>query len=207
MELKEYLKILIKHFKIILFSAILLSLSAFIFTINKPVYYQAIGSMTITPKSSAELKNIYQYDGYYALQASNLFGITISSWLANPDIVTEIYKKAGYSTEGMSTQALSKTIKTSQNLNSSLITFQLNDLDKEKVRKLALAVIELVKEKTALINKDSNSKINFEIVSNEPLVNRIDPKKIFNTAVGFLIGLFLGGFLAFVIEYFSNEKS
>lgn len=204
MELKEYLKILGRHFGLILGIAILLALAALIFSITKPISYQAIGSLTITPRSNVALKDVYQYDGYYALQASNLFGATVASWLANPDIVIEIFKKAGYSGEGLSSASLSKMIKTNQNLNSSLVTFQLNGNDENKVRKLALATIDVVKEKTSAVNRASEAKVNFEIVASEPLINKVMPQKALNTLVGFLGGLFLGGFLAFVIEYFKK---
>jgi len=204
MELREYLKIFKKHLVLILVITFLLTAAAFVFTLNQPIRYQANGSLTIVPKSIAELKNIYQYDGYYALQASNLFGTTISSWLANPDIVTEIYKKAGYSSEGMNPQSLSKLIKTNQTLNSSMVTFQLVDENKEKADKLAKATIEVVREKTNKFNQTAGTRVNFEIVSNPPLINKVEPKKELNTAIGFLAGLILGIFGAFVIEYFKK---
>jgi len=204
MELREYLKIFKKHLVLILVITFLLTAAAFVFTLTQPIRYQANGSLTIVPKSIAELKNIYQYDGYYALQASNLFGVTISSWLANPDIVTEIYKKAGYSSEGMSPQSLSKLIKTNQTLNSSMVTFQLVDENKEKADKLAKATIEVVREKTNKFNQTAGTRVNFEIVSNPPLINKVEPKKELNTAIGFLAGLILGIFGAFVIEYFKK---
>lgn len=201
MELKEYLRIFKKHFKLIIATTILLTLAAFIFTLTQPISYQATGSLTIVPKSIAELKNVYQYDGYYSLQTSNLFGVTITSWLGNPDIVTEIFQKAGYTTEGISVQALSKFINTSQMLNSSSVTFRLGDRDENKTQKLATATIEVVRNKTVEFNQAAGTRVNFEIVATSPLVNKVEPKKELNTAVGFLSGLILGVFLSFVLEY------
>jgi capsular polysaccharide biosynthesis protein len=202
-ELKEYLKIVQRNLGLIIVVTILVALFAYIFTAKQPVTYEANANFTIIPKSAAELKNVYEYDGYYALQAAVLFGNTLASWLQSPDIVVEIFKKAGYELEKtQSSKSLAKLIKPTLVPNSFSVKFQLKDRDENKAQKLAQATTEIVQNKTTEFNQRAGSKANFEVAASEPIILEVKPKKEFNTMVGALAGLILGVFLAFVRQYF-----
>ena len=204
MELKEYLKIIQKNLGLIIISIILVALFAYLFTLKQPIVYEADVSLTIIPKPGIELKNVYEYGGYYDLQAATLFGTTIASWLSSPDVVTEIYKRAGYEIKEVTSKALAKLIKTTLAPSSFSIKLQLKDRDKNKAQKLARATTEVIQNKTAEFNQKAGAKANFEIVASEPVIFEVKPKKEFNTLVGALAGLILGIFLAFVAEYFKK---
>lgn len=205
MELKEYLKILRQNLKIIVFATVLITLSAYVFGLMQPITYEANANLTIIPKTSVELHNVYEYGGYYDLQAAFLFGNTIATWLQSPDIVFNIIKNSGYQIEKTNSNSLSKMIKITVSPNSSAIKFQIKDKDKDKARKLANAAILEVKNKTAEFNQRAGTKVNFEIFSSDPVIIEVKPKIGFNTATGALAGLVLGIFLAFVFEYFRKS--
>jgi len=206
MEFKEYLKILRKNLTLIVIATFVVALVAYIFSIKQTNVYEANSSLTIVPKPALELKNVYEYDGYYALQAATLFGNTVVvGWLQSPDIILEIYKRAGYDPGVKNSKALSKLIKATPVPDSFAIRFQLKESDKEKVLKVAQSTIEVIKDKVAEFNQKAGTKSNFEIVAAEPVVIEIRPDKGFNTLVGAALGLIFGIFLAFVVEYFRKS--
>lgn len=206
MEIKDYLKILRKHLGMIIIITLLFGLFAYVFTLKQDVTYEASGNLTVVPKPTVELKNVYEYGGYYALQAASLFINTIAFWLQSPEIVAEIYKKAGYEIEkGQTSRSLSKLIKTTILPNSFSLKFQLKNKDKTRAEKLAIAVGVVVQEKVAEFDQKTTSKDKFEVLTPHPNIVEIRPKKAFNTAVGALAGLVFGVFLVFVIEYFRKS--
>jgi len=202
-ELKEYFKILQKNLWLIIVTTILVALVAYVFTLRQPITYEANANLTIIPKPNTELKNVYEYDGYYALQAASIFSLTMASWMQNPDTVAEIYQNSGYKIDkGQTSKSLSKLIKPTASPNTFSLGLQLKNKDKTKVQKLTKAAIEVAQNKTAEFNKTAGSKINFEVTASEPTILEVAPKKTLNTGIGAVAGLVLGIFLAFALEYF-----
>jgi len=204
-ELREYFKILRKNLGLIIVATILVAFFTYLFTLRQPTLYESNANLTIIPQSKTELKNVYEYGGYYELQTATLFGSTIASWLCSPDIVAEIYQKAGYEIKNRTSKALSKLIKTTFIPSSFSIKLQLKDEDKNKAQKLTRATIETIQNKTAEFNQKAEIKTNFEVVAAEPVILENRPKEGFSTAIGALAGLVLGIFLAFIAEY--SKKS
>ena len=205
MELREYLKIFQKNISLILACAVLVGTAAFVYTFRQPVTYETAGNITVVPKSAGELKNVYEYDGYYALQAAASFTTTITSWLGSPDTVSEIYQKAGLDVGNQSAKALSKFVKTTPIANSFSLKYQLSTTEKEKTSKLAKAATDVVKEKTTSFNQKTSSKLNFEINSDEPIIIENKPPVTLYTIAGTLAGFVLGLFLALLREYFKKN--
>ena len=59
-----------------------------------PAKYDASVALNVIRVNREETGD-YQYDGFYAIQASNLFAETIVSWLETPAVVKEIYEQSG----------------------------------------------------------------------------------------------------------------
>lgn len=205
MEFKEYIRIIQKNLWLIAVSIILVAAFAYVYTARQPIIYEANSDLTIIPKSGTELKNVYEYDGYYALQSASLFGNTIISWFQSPDIVADIYQKSGVSVDNTSSKSLGKLIKASLVPNSFSVKFQIKDTNKERVLKLAKTTTSAIQNKTANFNQKSTTKVKFEIADSEPIIITVRPQKEFYTLVGALAGLILGTFFGFVFEYFRKS--
>jgi len=204
-ELREYLKIFQKHFWLILISIILIAAGAFIFVKRQKIAYEANGDLTVVPKANEQLKNVYEYDGYYALQAATVFNTTVSAWLQSPNTVTEIYQKAGYEiNQNTKSKALSKTIKTTLMPQSFSLRFRLQDPDKEKVAKLAKSTVVIIQDRTNIFNQKAGSKLNYEISASEPVIIENRPPVTLYTVAGLFAGLVLGLFLSLLLEYFKK---
>jgi hypothetical protein len=61
----------------------------------------------INSQSTAE----YQYDGYYALQAADLFAQTVVSWFSTPSVLREVYDQASMDPEITTVSSLANRFK------------------------------------------------------------------------------------------------
>lgn len=206
MEIKEYLKIFRKSAVIILLCVIFVTLGAYVFTVRQKVVFEGNGSLTIIPKPATTTKsNFYEYDGYYALQASGLLGNSITAWLQSPDVVFEIYKQAGIDTTGLSAKQLVKSMKAEMLVGTFAVKFQIKNSDRNRAESLAKSTISVIQNKTAEFNQKAGTKINFELQADPPVITELKPKKELELIAGALAGLILGIFLSFVLEYFKKS--
>jgi capsular polysaccharide biosynthesis protein len=93
MELKEYIKIIKKRSKLILVVATITGSFAFLFSTIQPVKYETSLSLFINKNETQETDD-FKYDGYYALQASEIIADSIEQWLKSPEFVNAVYQKA-----------------------------------------------------------------------------------------------------------------
>jgi len=61
-------------------------------SLQKPIFDVSL-SLSVAPQEREQTQD-YQYDGYYALQAADIFSDTVASFFQSPENVVEIYKKA-----------------------------------------------------------------------------------------------------------------
>src|SRR3990167_294282 len=84
-----------------------------IFSLIRPISYDTSLAFTINRINKQETAE-YQFDGYYAIQASDLFSQTVMSWLMTPSVLLEIYQQAGIDPKISSLEEISSRFKTRQ---------------------------------------------------------------------------------------------
>jgi len=200
MELKDILQI-IKRRIIILVVIIILTLGITIYwTAKTPEKYET--SFIITVQANREQSFEYQYSGYYAIQASELFINTIIGWVKSPTFVADIYKRAEIEFDNKKLKTLAKKIY-ARKVPPQNISLIITDRNKERAEKIANSTIALITEKTNEINQLANSAANFEIVGSKFITIPLKPNLLFNAIITFLVSLIIGLILIFAIEYFS----
>lgn len=213
MELKNYLEVLKKNWILIVLITLVAGFSAYFFTNSqKPIYEGGLTMMVSpVPKDDGINKNYYSYDGFYALQSSQLFTNNISSWLNSPDVVIDIYKQAKINIDASQVTELktkiSTTLRSAQSANN-MVDALFTDSKKENITKLSDAAFIIIDEKVQQFNQSTSNKITYRV---ERLANpfsvEILPKVNLNTTIGLIGGFILGIFLAFLINYFQKSKS
>lgn len=137
----------------------------------------------------------YQFDGYYALQAADLYAQTVVSWFATPAVVRDIYATAGLEPDLTSQSAFASKFRTKR-YSAQNIVVRFSESDVERARKLASAVTDTLRKRTATLNETADRKAIFEIVASDPVVTERRPPVATAAAVaalgGFLVGVFAG---------------
>jgi len=208
----EYLKVIKKQWLVIVITIIVVWLASFIYTQRQPISYEGSTTLWITPVSSIGQKEVpyYEYDSYYSIQAGQLYALTVTSWLKSPDVIAEIYKKAGVDfTIGKmkeATQSLQATFATGS-LTNMAVNVKITHSNQAELSKLIDATTSVTQNKTQEYNTQAQQKITFNVVGGLPFIIENKPSSILNSLIGILAGLVLGIFFAYFKEYFFKKET
>lgn len=204
MELKDYLKALNQHKTMIIGLTILVALAFWLFAVYQPVVYDASIAFNIN-RTAKQKTTDYQYDGYYAIQASNLFAQTIMSWLMTPSFLLEVYQQAGVEPSIDYLDKFANRFQTKK-FSPQNVAVRFKERDEATAQKISQALISTIEQKAQESNKTSEGDSLFQVIGSEPVIvpYRMDAK--IATAIGAVIGLMLGCFLAYLAWYFKREN-
>jgi capsular polysaccharide biosynthesis protein len=201
MELKEYLKIIKKNSKLILIISIITAASAFVFSVVQPVKYETSLSLTII-KDKTQITDNFKYDGYYALQASEIIADSIEQWLKSPVTVDAIYKEAQVDLEFKNIKSYTKKF-IARKMSSQQVEVKFKTNAREEAEKISQAVAEVINNKVKILKESSEQEISFSVDSENPVIVESRPDAILNLIIGLVSGLALGIFIVFLRRYFS----
>jgi len=198
----DYLKILNKYKKLILIFTILVTFFSFLFAYLKPPVYNVSIAFTIGRTSQQETSD-YQYDSYYAIKASELIGETIQSWFMTPSVVLEIYKEADIAPQIKDLNSFTGKFRTKK-YSAQNIVLRFSERDYTTAERLSRAILKKIPEKAEKLNKNSKGETLFNIEGSLPVIVAYKSDIKIVTAVGFITGILLSLFIAYVIYYFKE---
>jgi capsular polysaccharide biosynthesis protein len=200
MELKEYLKIIKKNSKLFLIIGIITAVSAFIFSIAQPVKYETSLSLSII-KDKTQVTDNFKYDGYYALQTSEIIADSIEQWMKSPETVDAIYKEAQVDSEFKNIKSYTKKF-IARKMSSQQVEVKFKTDTREEAEKISQAVVEIINNKVKTLKESSEQEISFLVDSENPVIVENRPDAILNLIIGLISGLALGIFIIFLKRYF-----
>ncbi len=200
MELKEYIKIIRKNFKLILSVAIITGISAFLFSIVQPLEYEVSLSLFVNKDKTQETDD-FKYDGYYALQTSEMIANSIVEWLKSPGIVNSIYQKAEVTYDFKNIKSYTKKF-TVNKMSTQYVEVKFKTNSEEDAEKISLAIVEVILFKVKDLGENSEQELSFLIESGTPVIIESKPDAILNLIIGLVSGFALGIFVVFGKEYF-----
>ncbi len=174
-------------------------LIALIFAMTTPVQYDTSIAFFINRTNVVETTE-YQYDGYYAIQASDLFSQTVMSWFLTPSVLLEIYDRAGIDPQISSIEEITSRFKT-RKYSPQNIVVRYQERDRDTAEKIAMAITDVVEEKAAAANQTADSKALFEVKGGAPVIVEKKPNIAINTVIGLLAGFVLSIVVAYSIAY------
>jgi len=193
MELKEYLKIIKKDFKIFLAVISAVFVVVFSYFLFRPNIYDTSITMNITRIGSQQSLD-YQYDNFYRLQADEKFAETIVEWLKSPRIVADTFERSDVKEKGYSQDDFFQSLR-GEKRSSQVIFISFSSPTENSAQKLSLSIKNLLSETTENLNKDQKEDTWFGLVGEEPVV----AKRRYNYPIIFLAALMGGVFLGFWI--------
>lgn len=186
----------------LIFLALVGSLVAAVFAARQPVRYQTSISFAVNRIDKAP-STTYQYDGYYAIQAADLFSQTVVSWFSTPSVLVEVYERAGVSTAPTSLRNLTSRFKTKKYAAQNIVvTF--GEETEERARLIAEAVTATMQTRAAKLNQTAEAQALFEIVGSKPVIVATKPSIVTFAVAGFLVGFLVGLTLLSLTAYLRN---
>ena len=165
-----------------------------------PVTYESSLSFTVNQINKQETQD-YQFDGYYALQASDLFSDTIVSWFQTPSFLLEVYNRAGVEPNIESISSFTSRFKMRKYSAQNLV-LNFSSPEKEKAEKVSAAIIEHVEERASELNQNADREALFEVIGSEPVIVKKDLTIAMGIIYGAIVGLVIGLFITSVVSAF-----
>ena len=205
MELREYFKIIGRHWLVFLLSIIVLTLGTFLYLKMQPKTYLASTTLTVNKASAVKQSQVsyYIYDNYYNVQSSQLFSQIVTSWFSSPSVVSEIYDKAGVVVPDVAQSKLSKTFKALRQ-EPATINVMLVSANRDDTGKLIDAAATVMQEKTNELARTDKENV-YDIVKFNSVVSENITNLKFDLIIAFLVSIMFGAVLALGIEYFKKS--
>lgn len=202
MELRDYIKILVKYCWIIIIFALLTSgVSYYLVSKTKPVF-TGYKNLVVSKKTNSVSSDYYQYDGYYLAEAASLQAKNLSIWLGSSSTIIDIYGRSGQNVSIADDKQVKSLIAVKNDPSSSVIVVSSKDEDKALLENRLKAIDTVSADYLKSIDKENAYEIQIsDIVIAEGIV-----KTKTNTFAGFLSGLIIGIVIAFGVEYFKADK-
>ncbi|MFH0952047.1 MAG: hypothetical protein V1838_02540 [Patescibacteria group bacterium] len=199
MELRAYITIIRKSLIWLIIVTLLTGAVGFIMAFASATKYDTSLAFSINRINKQETAD-YQFDGYYAIQASDLFTQTVTSWLATPSVLLEIYQTAAIDPQIRSLSSFSSRF-TTKKYSSQNIGINFKERDEITAEKISAAIITVLQEKTATINQTADAKSLFAIVGSPPVIVMTKPVIWQWTVVGLVAGFLLALIFIYIVYY------
>lgn len=198
-------KSLMRSIRTTLILAVIGALAGGITASLMPVSYESSLSFTVNQINKQETTD-YQFDGYYAIQASDLFSETIVSWFQTPSFLLEIYNRAEVDPQIESIGGFTSRFKM-RKFSAQNLVLNFSEKDELTAEKLSTAIISHVEERANELNQNAERKALFEVVGSNPVIVKKEITVFEGILYGFLAGLVLGLFVVSVMSAFSKLEN
>lgn len=188
MELKHYLKILQKHWKMILAAAAAVAVVVGIASVYWPTRYKSELTVYVQRVPEDPPAGDYTYDGFYAQQAAEAYTDTVEGFLQSRDIIRQALAASNLSTDTNMVRAVEKRLEV-EKVAPQLINVSLTMETQNKATALIKEIAAVTKERAKTLNQQENEAMVIDLVNPDPLESSVKPWLELNVVVGFLGGL------------------
>lgn len=126
------------------------------------VHYSHLVSITERERSPD-----YTFDGYYALQATDLFTATLAGWTGAPEVIVAAYIEAGLPVPDKGARQLRKTVSARQTA-PQLVEVTVSADSKKTAERLARGLIAVTDRNVALYHEEGIPALQFSVVTTNP---------------------------------------
>ncbi len=173
MELRDYLKVYWSQRWLIGSIVLVATVAAYVVTATQPVRTGVSVSYAVN-RVNKEATPDYQYDGYYALQATDLFAQTVVSWFSTPSVLQEMYGRANLDSEIQSVDSLPSRFRVKK-YSAQNIVVRFTERDEARAQALVRGMAGVMGERTSQLNRSADNKSIFEVVGSTPVIAPAQP--------------------------------
>jgi uncharacterized protein involved in exopolysaccharide biosynthesis len=168
----------------------------------QPTKYAVTQSFAIN-RADKQSTPDYQYDGYYALQAADLFAQTVVSWFQTPPILQQIYTSANLDIEAQTANDLPARFKVKK-YSAQNIVVRFQESTPERAKTLAAAVKKDLEQRSEGLNQSADGHSVFTIVGQEPTYNDARPPMALLLSAAFVVSAGCALLIAALRQYLGN---
>lgn len=204
MSLRDYIQVLIKNWWKIVGLAVMLAVIAYTLATRRPPTYEGIITLTVIGKSQPS-SQFYNFDGFYSLQANGLVVDIVSSWLASPNMIKEIFDQAGVDLPVDNIKRLRKVLLYNKpSANAGVIDVSFLKQNRADVTKVLTATKSVIQSKLQGLKEAQAFYSDIQLQISDPLVIEQRPKPLQEVLAVGLAGAILAGLIVIIREYIKH---
>jgi capsular polysaccharide biosynthesis protein len=189
-----------KYLWLVVIATLLVGGSAYVWAKKSPTTYRTSISFAVNRINKQDTPE-YQFDGYYAIQASDLFSQTVVSWFFTPSFILEVYDTAGVTPVIDTLEKFTGQFKTKKySAQNIVVTYP--ERDRATAEKIASAIMINVAQRAQELNQSSDQKALFEVVGAKPVIVEQPANIATKTVLGLIVGLVAALGVIYLVRYF-----
>lgn len=202
MELREYIRLIRKQKAIFITLWVAVVAFSMAWFWAQPVRYDVSVPVEVS-RAGTQSTADYQYDQYYRLQADEKFAETVSQWLKDPTVATEILRAADQDPMAASLRSLSKTFR-AEKLASSFVQVRFQVSRPAQAQTMTEAIRTILNQRTQAMNQQAQSPDWFVLDVGTPAVLQSRWNGMLFGSAALVGGLLAALFGISVVEYWKE---
>ncbi len=199
-----YLSRFRQYLGLILVVSILGGLLAYAIASRTGRQYQVHFSYVVSLRERED-SNEFRFDGFYALQATDLFSQTVAEWISTPEIVVAAYKEAGLPLPGTDPHAVSRIIEAKKTA-PQLVEITVKEKTADRAHKLTEGLKVVMNKNIEMYDTQGIPALQFRIVPTEPWTGSSELSAPLIGSATFLFLLFVGINLVLLLISFEGSQ-
>lgn len=158
----------IRALPLLLVIASLVAAAVYGWVVHRGSEYRAYYSYVVA-LTEREAAPDFRFDGYYALQATDLFSETLAAWLRTPELVVAAHQQAGLPLPTTNPRQVARLVEATKAA-PQLVTVMIRGSDSTTVEQLSHGMMKATAERVAMYHDQGVPALQFEVVPTEPWV-------------------------------------
>lgn len=204
MELIDYLRVISRRKVLIIVLVAVITIGGVLLVEFLPEAQYTSISLAVGREGKQETQD-YKYDGFYSLQASELFAETVVSWFLSPEIVSDIFEGAGIDPGTENLREMSRIFDAEQ-LASQNVLVKFTTNSEEDADKLVASMKKVLAERTKILNEASGDDANFAVIARDPITVPRNPELWLTILISFIVGVVVSFGVAFLADYMEKNR-
>jgi len=117
--------------------------------------------------SEREMAQEFRFDGFYALQATDLFAATLSEWVQTPEVIVDAYRESGLVLPDRDPKWLTRVVR-AEKAAPQLVTVVISHSDAEAAMLLSDGLRRVMERNVARYHDEGIPAVTFRVVATEP---------------------------------------
>lgn len=147
----------------------------------------------------------YRFDGFYALQATDLFTATLARWAGTPEVIVAAHKAAGVELKNSDPREVGRIIRAEKTA-PQLVEVTIRHSDEEVASALVQGLQAVMDENIDRYHDEGIPALRFRVVTTEPWQGRVAIARGVITSATFVFVVFVGANIVLLIEAFRNQE-
>lgn len=109
----------------------------------------------------------FRFDGFYALQATDLFSTTLAEWTKTPEVIIAAHREAGLAVKDEDPRGLARLV-TASKAAPQLVQVTVKHKDKQAAEKLTDGLVVVMKQNVERYHEQAIPAVQFRVTTTEP---------------------------------------